>query len=470
MKYLLLVFIFLICNTITGQQGQRYTEEEIAVQGLFIKATQKKLLGKLDDAVAIYEEILKKDKSNPVVYFDLSRIYLKQKDKELSLENAEKALKKDPTNQWYQESIAEIHFAFENYQNAGEHYERLGHIEGEEKYHFYRAQEAYEKARNGQAALMVLNQYETIFGPDSYSIEESTRLLLNRNKNKEALAKATELLFIYPGNTEYLSLNARLQSEFGSRDQAKKYYQQILNEEPENSEALVFMAGYTKQKDKLSVIEQYSALYSVDIDTKIKALIPFAEKLYEDSSNTERLLAIGRNLITLHPTEAKAHAFYADVLYSSGNFHDAENQYMLTLDLDKSVFSIWKQLMAIRYEMEKYEALKETSENALDYYPNQAYTYVYNGLACLEVEEYEAANEMLNEAILIGTNDSFLKLQIELLQAKIIAYKNGEMIVKMTGEELFTRGLKTNDKQVMRQIGHNLYLVRISASQKSGTP
>lgn len=470
MRYLLLVLCFFTSVITSAQEGQRYTEDEIARQGLFIKATQKKLLGKLDEAIEVYEQILKKDKSNPVVYFDLSRIYLELGDKDEATGNAEKANKKDPSNLWYQESLAEIYFEFQEYQDAGLLYERLSKNRGEGKYHYFRAQEAYEKANNQEAALNVLAQLETEYGTDSYSIQENTRILLNLQRNKEALNKAGQLLKMYPANTEYLLLNAKLQEQFGSKKKSKQLFEQILRQEPDNSEALVFLARMSPKKDKIAEIESFASKSSVDIDTKVKALIPFAQTISKDHPQKERLLHLGRTLVDVHPDEAKAYGLYGDLLYNSGQTEKAEIEYLKTLDLDKSVFTIWKQVMVIQYQLKKYPELTLSSEKAINYYPNQAYPYVYNGLAHFEQGHTNEASEMLIEANFIGTKDASLKNQIKLLNAKLVARRSGEEIVEMTKEDLFMRNIKSDDERIILPLKGNRFLVRIKMNSKAGDP
>ena len=95
MKNLLLAFFLFSIGTLVAQVGERYSEADINIQAQIVKATQKKLLRKYDDAIKIYEGILEQNRHNTVVLFDLSRIYLSQNDEDKAIEFGEKALKKN---------------------------------------------------------------------------------------------------------------------------------------------------------------------------------------------------------------------------------------------------------------------------------------------------------------------------------------------------------------------------------------
>jgi len=114
MKHFLVLFTILFSLHVVAQDTDRYSEDDIKLQGQFVRAAQKKLLRKYDDAIEIYESILKKDMHNSLALYDLSRIYFIQENEDDAIEYAEKATKKAPQNEWYKESLAEIYMAFEN--------------------------------------------------------------------------------------------------------------------------------------------------------------------------------------------------------------------------------------------------------------------------------------------------------------------------------------------------------------------
>lgn len=471
MKYLIFIlFSIVILSSSFAQEEKRYTEEEIAVQGKFIKATQKKLIGKIDEAISIYEEILKTDKNNGLALFDLSRIYLEKDEKDQAINYGEKAVKWVPDNSWYQESLAEIYYHFEEYASSGKAYRQLIETGEKDRVLYYEAQDAFEKAGDEQSALAILKMLEDKYGMDEYSVQETTRILLNQEKNKEALEKAGKLMKIYPGNLQYILLNAQLQSDFGSKKMAQSLYEKALQIDPSNSDALVYLATKSDNGGALSKVRSIIMNKAVDIDTKVQTLIPYAEKITSKHIDKNTLIELSNQLAMDHPEEAKAYALHGDMLYNSGDLINAEVNYLKALEIDKSVFAIWQQVMIIQDELKKYKDLKDITEKAFDYYPNQVAPYIFHGLALIGIGDVEEVDAMLSEVAIIGTKDPFLKRKSAILKAQVKALRNGEEILELTREDLFARGLKPEDPSVVTQLGENLYLVTVKSSAKRGNP
>ena len=177
MKFLLLI-ILLTSLTLKAQEENRYTEKDIAAQGKFIKATQKKLIGKLDEAIIIYNEILENNPNSAVALFDLSRIYFRKEIKDEAITYGEKAIKKDPGNTWYKESLAEITMRFEEYAQASKLFNELLTQEKNKQSHYLGAIEAYRKLEDNSSTYSVFQKMESQFGANSYSIQQMTGILL----------------------------------------------------------------------------------------------------------------------------------------------------------------------------------------------------------------------------------------------------------------------------------------------------
>jgi len=460
MKFLLLI-ILLTSLTLKAQQENRYTEKDIAAQGKFIKATQKKLIGKLDEAIIIYNEILENNPNSAVALFDLSRIYFRKEIKDEAISYGEKAIKKDPGNTWYKESLAEITMRFEEYAQASKLFNQLLIQEKNKQSHYLGAIEAYRKLEDNLSTYGVFQKMESQFGANSYSIQQMTGILLDLGKNNEALNKASELLDLYPNDPGFIMLNAELHADFGSSSKAMSLFTELLKIDPKNSAALVYLARNNNEKDELSKIELIASNPAIDINTKVKSLIPYAKIINSADPKKERLIAIGDIVVKLHPDESKAYTILADLHVNSGNLIEAESNYIKAVELDKSIFTVWQQLLFIQNELGKFDALSQSSFQAMDFYPNHAAPYVFNGISHAEMGNFAEAKEMQQEALLIGTKDPFIKSQLKLLTGKILAQENGEDIKELTDSDIISRGLKMDDDRILIRLKNGNFLVRI---------
>src|SRR5690606_12680660 len=97
----------------------------------------------------------------------------------------------------------------------------------------------------------------------------------------------------------------------------------------------------------------------------------------------EKVLAEELTNLTLktHPDEAKIHAMAGDFYYRDQNLEKAKDQYLKTIELDKSKYLVWSQLLIITGELKQFSEMAELSNRALDLFPSQPSFYFFNGLA-----------------------------------------------------------------------------------------
>ena len=117
-------------------------------------------------------------------------------------------------------------------------------------------------------------------------------------------------------------------------------------------------------------------------------------------------------MLTVHPNEAKSFSAFGDILYYSGDKKSALEKYQKALELNKSVFTVWEQVMYINLELNDFESLLKTSEEAIDYFPNQAQAYYFNGVANGQLKNHSEAINSLQQALLMSRKNPALRLDI----------------------------------------------------------
>lgn len=100
-------------------------------------------------------------------------------------------------------------------------------------------------------------------------------------------------------------------------------------------------------------------------------------------------------LCAVHENDAKAFSIYGDFLYRDRKLMEARDAFRKAIALDKTRFPLWNQLILIESELSDYAAMAEESEEALEYFPNQASLYLLNGAANLQLKHHELAVEVL---------------------------------------------------------------------------
>ena len=133
----LLLFLLLQTSNLSAQEGQRYTEEEVNIQKLFIEANREKLLRKYENAAYLFEEVTKKDRNNPAPYYELAKVYDILDESEKALKNIKTAIKLDEDNTWYKIFLAQLHEKNDLDIEAAKVYQQLSQKDPKNDYYYY---------------------------------------------------------------------------------------------------------------------------------------------------------------------------------------------------------------------------------------------------------------------------------------------------------------------------------------------
>ncbi len=180
-------------------------------------------------------------------------------------------------------------------------------------------------------------------------------------------------------------------------------YQLALKKEPNNPMLHLALADYYKlQNDKENFYKEIKIAFEnpeLEPDTKTKILVSFYQLAETDQSYARQADELLDITLRLHPTSADAHAFKGDILYRDKKLKEAKEEYVKSVTLDKNKFSIWTQLLYLESEQNDIKALEKHSAEAIELFPNQAAPYYFNGMANMQLKQYEKAIESFNEGI-----------------------------------------------------------------------
>jgi tetratricopeptide (TPR) repeat protein len=406
-------------------QTDRYTEEEIGITDVFIAANREKLIGNYEKAIELYEEVYKKDRNNATVCYELARTYDQIGEIERAVEYSERSVKLDADNVWFAIFNADVLENSSKHKDAALRYKALAKKEPENKFYYLKWAFNEMESGNTNAALLAYNNLEKKEGITEDITHRKFNIYVSLDKNKEAVNELKALIATDPENTSYLNNLAGFYMNIGKKKEAQKTYKRILEIDPNDPNATIAMAASSgsnmKEISYLRAIRPILSDPSADLDIKIKELIPFIEKVDGMPNNgiTAELILISKELLSIHPENAKVHAIFGDILFNSTNYEGAEEQYLKTIELNKKVFAVWEQLMYTQQELQHFEGLLKVSSDAINYYPNQASAYYFNAVANFKINNLTEAVDILNEAIMISGKNNTLKGMSYLLFCEI---------------------------------------------------
>ena len=142
MKIKFFLLILLIFNLLgdASSQNKRMSKEEVDLEEAFVNAKNLALNGKMADAIKAFNDLLKKDKTNQNIAYELARLEFLEGMDELALRHAQLAAT-DKSNAWFQLLYADILLKMSNFKQAATVYEQLTISDPFQKDYFYNLSE-----------------------------------------------------------------------------------------------------------------------------------------------------------------------------------------------------------------------------------------------------------------------------------------------------------------------------------------
>ena len=404
-------------------QPEQVSETTVELEGQFIEATKYRILREYDKAAELYQQILLKDPTNHAAAYELARLYDVLDDANRAVRMIKVAVELDPTNTWYRIIQSELLQQAGRNAEAAAVYAELSKQEPGNLYYIEERARLNVAANRPKEAIALYDQLEKQDGINIQLTEKKYRLYLDMGQTRKAAREIESLIKAYPDEPDYYHLLAEFYKQTGDDKKAQSTYKRILEIDPDDSRAQLALAKQSTGGDSelayLVALRPVFAKTDVSIDDKIKQLIGYID-IAASSTNPElrsEALALAELLTKTHPTEAKAFSMYGDFLYRLGQPEEAFAAYQRTLELDNSVFAVYDQMMLLLAEAGQYDKLADFSESTMDYFPNQARVYYWNGIALAGQDDAQGALNVYREALMMAGRNAPLKYDILIRQA-----------------------------------------------------
>ncbi len=469
MNFKRITLFFLLFSFFSLSSQAQVTEIDIKLQEIFLKGSQARLMGDNEKAAEFYKQVLAKDPTNATAAFELARALQEENKDEEAIKYAKKAVQSDGSNNWYKFFLGDLYQKTNKNGEAASLYQGL--VTANPEYEEYYLKWAFFLVRDGNSAkaVEVYNQLEQRIGVNEELTRRKHSLYLGTGDTKNAAAELEKLVGAFPKSTTYRHLLADFYQQIDDRPNANKIYKKILELDPEDASAKLALAGTIKKSGNdsqyLQTLQPLFAKRNVDLDVKIKELIPIIQKVANsgDAALADEALQLCNTLKEAHPDQAKVYAIEGDLYYHTNRPADAEKSYQKTIELDDTVYLVWESLLLSQKEQGKFKELVATSEKAMDVFPNQGQVYFLNGFAEGALKNYSAALSSLQQAQMMSTRNLPLHLDVLARQgwtymqmkkldkaANVLAKANGKsggkhtVVLEVMGDVLFKQG-KTKD-------------------------
>lgn len=356
-------------------------------------------------SLVYYQKALEINPANATVHYKIAEV-LSVSDKQDDMANAalsiEEALKLERKNKYFYLLAAGIYSNLTRFDKAAECYENLlGEVENTEEY-LYELAAIYQYASKPDDAIKVYNRAEAFFGINEISSLQKQKIYFEQGKTENALHEGEKLIQAFPDEERYVVGHAEALSQFGYKEKAIPYLEKFISENAVAPGACMLLAGLyrdTNREEKarellLSVFDNPN----VEFNSKLIVLNTYSTELNQskskkqtDSTKEKFALELFTRLENQYPDQPTVHVLGGDLYLSIGRNQDAQREYLKAIERGVTTFEVWQNLLYLEAQMNQFENVAKHSEQAMEYFPNQAMVYYFNGIANSRIKKNKDA-------------------------------------------------------------------------------
>ena len=396
--------------------GPELTEkEQLEFAHLFYDAEKDKLLGNFSLAQEKFQQALRIQPRSAATHFELSQIYLQAGNIELAELSGKQAIKFDPENKWFKLALADIYEQEGKYAEIIPLMEALLKNEPNQLDYLFGLGSAHAQNKDFSASVKTFDKIESITGITEDLALQKKNLYMQMGKTDKALAEIRKLMDLYPDEVGYRGFLAEIYEATGQKEKALQEYNEIVRLDPENPNVYFSLAEfYRRQGDReRSFIELKKAFSNSEgsVDLKLQVLSSYFDITAQFPSLQPQAMELCEILVKAHPEDTRTRAVYGDFLVRAERYEEALVQYKKVLESDKSSFNVWNQILNIEASLENYQELFDLSTEAIELFPYQPGVFLFNGIAAMQLKQYDKAVAALKDGASVTIGNSSLSAQ-----------------------------------------------------------
>lgn len=408
--------------------------------------------------------------NNATVHYKIAQV-LSQSDKRDDLLRAtvsiEHALALEKKNKYFYLLAAELYASLTRFDKAAQTYLNMFAELPETQEHLYELAAVYQYANQKEEAIKIYTRAENLFGINEISSLQKARLYFELTKPESAIQEGEKLVQAFSDEEQYVVAVAELLSQYGAKEKSIGYLEQFIADNKPASSARLLLAGLyrdIRQEDKAREMLIF-AFNDPDLELNSKLIVlgtyntelSLAKTKNQSDPTTEKfVLELFSLLEQQHAEQENVHVLGGDLYLTLGKKLEAQQEYLAAIRYGATSFEVWQNLLYLETQLEQFDDVIVHSEQALEYYPNQAMIYYFNGIGNLRKKKNkEAAQSFEQSKKLAASNPSLTSELNGLLGDAYNASKEYEKSDKAYDEALAYNG---NNDAILNNYSYYLAL------------
>jgi tetratricopeptide (TPR) repeat protein len=335
-----------------------FTKHDIDVNHYFVSANKEKLLGNTEDAIRLFKKCLQIDPNNAAAAYELCIIALNINDFPSAEMYGRKAYTLNPDNEWYAIIFVESLQRNKKPGEAVKIYQKLLKSLPDRSDIYYDFADCYLRMNKSNEAIEVYNELEKTVGVNAELSLQKEKIYVRMGKLDKAVEEINKLIATAPEEAKYYGILAELYAANNMDNEAVDTYQKALKMDPDNAYINLSLSEYYRQKRDYPkgfiYLEKAFNSEELDIDNKVKILLSYYVVSEKSEELKQQSLALCDVLIKAHPKEAKAYSVAGDFYYRDKKLEKSKEYFSKAVELDKSKYVIWNQLLIIESELQQF--------------------------------------------------------------------------------------------------------------------
>jgi tetratricopeptide (TPR) repeat protein len=378
-----------------------FSKHDLDVNHYFVSANKEKLLGNTEDAILLFKKCLQIDPNNAAAAYELSIFAINAGDYQSAESFSRRAYNLDPENEWYAIIFVE---ALQRNKKTGEAvkvYDKLLKKFPGRADIYYDYADCYLRMNKPSEAIQLYDELEKITGVNPELSLQKEKIFIRIGKFDKAVEEINKLITAYPEEAKYYGILAELYSANNKDNEAIETYNKALVVDPDNPYINLSFSEYYRQKKDFSkgfmYLEKAFNSEELDIDSKVKILLSYFVVSEKSEELKAQSLMLCDLIIKVHPKEAKAYSIAGDFYYRDKKLEKAKAYFAKAVELDKSKYVIWNQLLIIESELQEFDEMIKHGKEAVELFPNEPTVYLLLGIAYLQEKNPSEAITVLKQ-------------------------------------------------------------------------
>lgn len=377
----------------------------------FLEAICERVKGNDDAAFDLLRHCVEIDSTKSEAYYFLAQYYSALKQKEQAVAYIEKAVALEPTNSTYQETLANAYINLRQYEKAAVVLEELYDNHRDRDDVLSVLVQLYDEQQDYEAAIETLTKLETLEGKSERLSYAKSNFYTQLGNKKAAINEMKRLADQYPNDQNYQGLYANTLFVNGQKEKALALYNDILQKDPDNRNALMALLAYEKDEgdpDEAAALTE-RVLLSKNITSQDRVLLMRQEigQSEQEGGDSTRVLYLFHKMLEQPQMDADIAILCATYMHLKKMPNDSISavlEQVLQVAPDHAAARL--QLVGYAWQTENYPRVIALCQDARQYNPDEMAFYYYQGIAYYQQKQLDEALNAFQNGISVIDEDS----------------------------------------------------------------